>query len=171
MQVRVMEEILAPRVEHGEEADVCTQVLGIGSDGAQRLAHRPKKNVVDVFFVLEGNRCNGFRHREDNVEILSVEKLGAAVLQPPGTSKRLALWTMPIAATVETDALVVTPIALLDMTTKCRCSAQLNRTHDATLCGAERRAMAQTIGFTVAAEEIRHFRPTAGHCRPSEAFG
>jgi hypothetical protein len=78
---------------------------------------------------------------------------------------------VPIATTVETDALVVTAIALLDMTTKCSCSAQLDCTHDATLCGAERRAMAQTIGFTVAAEDIRHFRPTAGHDPVSEVFG
>jgi len=78
---------------------------------------------------------------------------------------------MFIAATIVTDALVVTVIALLDMTTKCSCSAQLDRTHDATLRGAERSAMAQTIGFTVAAEDIRHFRPTAGHPWPSEVFG
>ena len=105
------------------------------------------------------------------MELLRVEKLSATVLQPPGTSQRLALWAMSIAAAVEADALVVAAIALLDMTTKCSCSAQLDRTHGATLCGAERSAMTQTIGFTVAAEDIRHFRPTAGHCPPSEVFG
>jgi hypothetical protein len=53
--------------------------------------------------------------------------------QPPGTSQRLALWAMSIAAAIEADALVVAAIALLDMTTKCSCSAQLDCTHDATL--------------------------------------
>ncbi len=83
--------------------------------------------------VLKGDRCNGLRQREDHVEILGIEKLSATVLQPPGTSQRLALWAMSIAAAIEADALVVAAIALLDMTTKCSCSAQLDCTHDATL--------------------------------------
>jgi hypothetical protein len=42
---------------------------------------------------------------------------------------------MSVAATIVADALVVTVIALLDVTTK-RCgSTQLDRRHDATLCG------------------------------------
>jgi hypothetical protein len=93
-------------------------MLGIGSDGAQRLAHSPKKNVVGVLLVLKGDCRDGLRQGEDHVEILGVEKLRATLLQPLGTSKRLALGTMPIATAVVTDALMVTAIALLDMTTE-----------------------------------------------------
>jgi len=70
---------------------------------------------------------------------------------------------MAVATRVVTDALVVTPIALLNVTTKCRCSTHLDRAHDATLSGGQRRAMAVTISLTVAVEHIRHFRPRAGH--------
>ena len=38
--------------------------------------------------------------------------------------------------TIVADALVVTVIAALDMTTKCRSSTQFDRAHDATLCNA-----------------------------------
>jgi len=110
------------------------KMLGIGSDGAQRLAHSPKENVVDLLLVLKGDCRDGFRQREDHVEVLGVEKLGATLLQPLGTGQRLALGAVPIATAVVTDALMVTAIALLDMTTKRGCSAQLDRTHDATLC-------------------------------------
>jgi len=41
----------------------------------------------------------------------------------------LAFWAVAISTTVEPDALVVTAIAVLDMTTKCRRSAQFDRTH------------------------------------------
>jgi hypothetical protein len=58
---------------------------------------------------------------------------------------------------------VVTVIALLDVTTKCRGSTHLDRTHDVTLCGGQRSAMVLAKGFTVAAEDIRHFQPATGH--------
>jgi hypothetical protein len=35
MQVRMMEQRLAPSVEDGEEAKLCAEVLGIGGDRAQ----------------------------------------------------------------------------------------------------------------------------------------
>jgi hypothetical protein len=34
MQVGMMQQVLPPSVEHGEKADLGTQVLGIGADGA-----------------------------------------------------------------------------------------------------------------------------------------
>ena len=54
-------------------------------------------------------------------------------------------------------------IALLDVTTKCRGSTHLDRTHDVTLCGGQRSAMVLAKGFTMAAEDIRHFQPTTCH--------
>jgi len=48
----------------------------------------------------------------------------------------LAFWAVAISTAVVTDALVVTAIAALDMTTKCRRSAQFDRAHDATLRSA-----------------------------------
>jgi hypothetical protein len=70
------------------------------------------------------------------MKILGVEKLGSTVLQPLGASERLAFWAVAIAAAVVADALVVTAIASLNMTTKCCSSAEFDRAHDATLCGA-----------------------------------
>jgi len=97
------------------------------------------------------------------MEIDSVEKLRLTVLQPLGTSQGLTLGTVAITATIITDALVVTVIALLDVTTECCGSTPLDRTHDATLCGGQRSAMVVAKGFTVAAEDIRHFEPETPH--------
>jgi hypothetical protein len=69
------------------------------------------------------------------MEILRPEELRSTVVQPFGASQRLALWAVAISATVVTNALVVTVITLLDVTTKrCR-STLLDRRHDTTLCG------------------------------------
>ena len=70
------------------------------------------------------------------MKILGVEKLGSTVLQPLGARQRLAFWAVAITAAVVADTLVVTAIAALNMTTKCRSSTEFDRAHDATLCGA-----------------------------------
>ena len=119
-----------------KESDLRPQMLGIGRNGAQCLAGRPEQNVVDDVLILKGNGCDWLRHREDHMEILGVEKLGSTIIQPLGASQRLAFWTVAISARIITDALVVTAVTLLDVSTKRRGSTQLNGAHDATLCSA-----------------------------------
>src|ERR1700752_1467604 len=111
-------------------------MLGVSRNGTQGLGGSPEQNVVDALLVLQGNGGDGLRYGEDDVKILGVEKFGLTVFQPLGTGQRLTFWAVAISTAVVTDALVVTAIALFDMTTKCRCSAQLDRAHDATLCSA-----------------------------------
>src|SRR5262249_49154384 len=163
MQMRMATESLAPGMEHGEESDLGAQVLGVSCNGAQRLGGGSEQNVVDDLLVLQGNGGNRLRKSEDHMKILGVEKLRSPVFQPLGASQRLAFWAVAISTAVVTDALVVTAIAALDMATKCRRSAQFDRTHDAPLCSAGRGPMDPTIGRAVAAKYIRHFRPRAGH--------
>jgi hypothetical protein len=163
MQMWMITKSLAPGVKHRKEADLGAQVLGVSRDGAQGLGRSPEQNVIDDLLVLQGNGGDGLRHGEDDMKILSVEKLGSTVFQPLGARQRLALWAVAITTTVVANPLVVTAIAAFDMTTKRRSSTQFDRAHDATLCGAERGAMDLTIGCAVAAEYIRHFRPHAGH--------
>ncbi len=74
MRVGVVQQVLAPAVQHREEADLCDQVLGIGGDGAQRLGGGSEQKTVDERLVLIGDGCNGFRQREDDVKILRVER-------------------------------------------------------------------------------------------------
>ena len=102
-------------MEHGEEANLGAEVLGIGGNGAQGIGGGTEQNAVDHFFVLIGDRGNLFRHRKDHMEVLGVEKFGAAVLEPFGAGQRLAFWTMPIRARVIRVALMAAPVALFEM--------------------------------------------------------
>jgi hypothetical protein len=136
MQMGVVQKSLSPCVEHREESDLRTQMLGIGCNGAQCLAGSPEQNVVDDVLILKGNGCDWLRHSEDHMEILGVEELGSTIIQPLSASQRLAFWAVAITARIITDALVVTAITVLDVATKCRSSTQLNGAHDATLCSA-----------------------------------
>ena len=77
-------------MQHGEEANLRAQVLGIRSYSAQGFGRGLKENVVYHLLVLVSDRGNLIRDGEDDMEILAVEKLRLAVaaarrsrLQPP----------------------------------------------------------------------------------------
>ena len=53
MKMRVVQQVLSPSVQHGQEADLCAEMLWIGGDRAQRLRGRPEQDVVDHGLVLE----------------------------------------------------------------------------------------------------------------------
>jgi hypothetical protein len=66
-------------------------------------------------------------------------------------------------AAIVSVTLVRTTVAALERTTQGRRAAHLDRGHDASLCRGERRTMLLAIGFTIAAEDVRHFQLGAIH--------
>src|SRR5262249_36668196 len=72
MQVGMMEQVRAPSVEHGEKADLGTQVLGIRGDGAQSLRRGPEQNPIELSLIVMGNCCNLLRQGKDHVEVFGV---------------------------------------------------------------------------------------------------
>ena len=91
-----MEQVLAPGVEHGEKADLRTQVLGISGDGEQGFRRVPEQDAIELSLVLIGNCSNLFRYGEDHVEVLGVQKLGLAIFEPLSPGEGLAFWAVPI---------------------------------------------------------------------------
>ena len=163
MQVGMEQQVLSPTVEDGEEADLGAQMLGIGGDGLQRFGGGAEENAIDHLLVLVGDRGNLFRHRKDDMEVRAVEKFGLAMLDPLCAGQRLTFWAVSIAAGVEAVALVVALIAAFEMTAENGRAAHFDGGHDASLCAGHRRAMLLSIGFAVAAEDIRHFQLRAIH--------
>ena len=157
------EEILSPTVEHGEEADLGAEMFGIGSDGRQGLGRGSEQNAVDEIFVLVSNSGDRFGEGEDEMKIRGRENFRFPFFDPFGTRQGLALGAMSVAAAIVSVTLVRTAVAVLEMTTKGRRPAHLDRGHDASLCLGERRTMLLAIGFTIAAEDVRHFQLGAIH--------
>lgn len=112
-------------VQNSEEADLGAEMLGIGGDGAQRLGGGTEQQTVDERLVLVGDGGNGLRQGEDDVKVLSVEELGAPILQPLRSGQRLAAGAMPVAAAVEGDAPVAALIACFDVPAEGSSPAQL----------------------------------------------
>ena len=69
-------------MEDGEEADLGTKVFRVSGDGAQSLGDRAEQNAVDDGVVLRRDGRHLCWQGEHNVEVLRVENLGPAILQP-----------------------------------------------------------------------------------------
>jgi hypothetical protein len=91
-------QVLAPCVEHRDEADLGAEVLGIGRNGAQRLGCGPHQDVVDHGLVVECDLAERGRQREHDVEIGHRQQFGSAGIEPRGTRQTLTLRAVPVVA-------------------------------------------------------------------------
>jgi LigD-like primase-polymerase len=92
----MVHQVLPPRVQHGQEADLRAQMFRIGGDGAQCLRRRPEQDVVNHGLVLEGDDLDLRRHREHDVEVRHVEQFRLTILQPLRSCDTLAFWTVAV---------------------------------------------------------------------------
>ena len=130
-----MKHILPPGMKDGEKSDFGSQMFGIGGNGTQCFCCRLEENAVHSFLVLIGNSGNLFRHGENDMEVLTVEQLGLAILNPLCARQALAFCAMAIAAAIISITHMAAAIALFDMATEGGSPAQLDGTHDAPLDG------------------------------------
>src|SRR6516164_5728259 len=163
---------LSPTMEYGKEADFSSQMFGIGSDGGQGLGCRTKQNVVDDLLVLVSDGSDLFGDGEDDMKVVCRENFGHSLLDPLRTREGLALRAMAICTAVVARPLVIAGVAAFEMTAESCGATHLDRSHDTPLSCRERPIMLLTIGFAVAAEDVRHFQLRAIHrARRLEVFG
>ena len=103
VDVRMMLQSLVPGVQHAEEANLGTEMPGIVGDLEQSLSTGMKQQVIDHLLVLQGERGQFARQREDGMHIAGGQKFSFARLEPAQTRVALAFWTMPVATRVVRD--------------------------------------------------------------------
>ena len=47
MKMRMVQQLLIPRVEYGEKTELCAQMARIGGNSKQRFRNSPEQNAVD----------------------------------------------------------------------------------------------------------------------------
>ena len=104
MEMGVVHERLSPRMEHREDADLRAQMPGIGDDGPEGVGDGPKEEAVDHRLVLGRNLRDRPGQGEDDVDVLNVEQVRLARLDPRRARERLALVAVPTTAGVIPDA-------------------------------------------------------------------
>ena len=133
MQVGMMEQILSPGVENGEEADLSAEVFRIGSDGLESFGRGAEENAINDFLVLNRNGCNLFGHRKDHVKIRTVENFRLPVRNPFCPGQRLTFGTVAVGARVIPDAWMAAPIAFFGVSAEGRSLASFDGGHDTPL--------------------------------------
>ena len=84
--MRMMEQVLAPRVQHARKPISAPQMGRVSSDGAGSLGRGAEQNIVDRALVLEGEGRDLLQH-VNNMEILGVEEFRLAVSEPLRTGE------------------------------------------------------------------------------------
>ena len=170
MNVGVMGQCLPPGVQDADEAKLAAQTMTrIGSDGLERRGDDVEQDTIEQPLVLVGDRRDLAGHGKYDMEIGYRQKVGFAIGKPLVAGGTLALGTMPVAAGVIGDTRVCAVIAGLDMPTKRRRPAQLDRGQDTAFHPAEMAVVSVGIDMAMAAENIRHLQlGTHGDLRRAE---
>jgi hypothetical protein len=84
MEMGMKKQVLSPAVEYGKEADLGSQMSGIGSDGEQGFGRGSKQDAVNDLFVLVSEGSDLFGNGEDDMEIVGRENFGCSPLDPRG---------------------------------------------------------------------------------------
>src|SRR5580692_11352550 len=150
--MRMVQQVLPPRVQNGEESDLRSQMFGIAGDGIERMRGGPEQNIVNHFPVVIRYPRNLFRQGEDHVKVFDRQQLRPARFHPPGPRRRLAFRTMTVTARVVADSRVRTLGAFFDVTAQ-RCRTTLYDGIDRALLFAEQ-TMALAIGGSITAKNI-----------------
>ena len=98
VNMRMMLQFLVPGMEHAEEADLGSEVPGIGSDLDQRPGTGAEQQSVDHFFVLQRQRRQLMRQCEHDMSVGHREQFGVSCGEPAIARPALTLRAVPVAA-------------------------------------------------------------------------
>src|SRR5436190_10484067 len=127
MSMRMMMEVFTPCVQNCRDADVGSDVLGIGSNDGEGLGRSFQQQAIDDGLVLIGDPAKRSRQPEHQVEIRYRQELGFARRKPSRCGLLLAFTAVPIATRVICDPSMLTVLASLDVSAELGSSANLDR--------------------------------------------
>src|SRR5262245_64414628 len=88
-----------PRVQDRGDADLGTEVFGIGGDGEHGVRGGLEQETVDLSLVVVGDGSDLGGQREDNMEVGNLKQLGLAIFHPCKCLTALTLRAATVATT------------------------------------------------------------------------
>src|ERR1700737_1600829 len=119
VDVRMMEQILAPGMQDRKEPDLRSQVFGISSYLQKSFRTGAEQEVIEDLLVLQRQLGELVRQSEDNMNIGDRQKLILTSPDPLVASPALTLGAMAIAAAVKGDGAIAAARALIPMSAEC----------------------------------------------------
>ena len=100
MNVGMKEQVLSPRVKNAEKTNLRSEILGIACNLAECFSHGAKQEVVEFRLILQDERMEFMRQREDHVEVSGWKQFQLPCVDPSTTCLSLTLVAMTIATAV-----------------------------------------------------------------------
>jgi hypothetical protein len=147
---------LSPGVQHAEEADFCTEMLGIARDFQKGFRTGAKQEIVNDLLVLQDQGDQTTRKREDHMDVARWEKLLAARCEPAIASSCLTLRAVPISARVERDGAMSAASAFIEMSAERGGATPRNRQEHFDVLPADPLTASFDEGVSRSADQIGH---------------
>ena len=100
MNVGMKEQVLSPRVQNAEKTNLGSEILRIACNLAECFSHGTKQEVVEFHLILQDERVEFMRQREDHVEVAGWKQFQLPGIDPSTTCLSLTLVAMTIATAV-----------------------------------------------------------------------
>ena len=158
MYMRVGRELLTPGMQNAEEADFCTEVLGIAGHFEKSFRTGAKQETVEDLLVLQDQRGQVTRKREDHMHVLRRKKFPATLFQPTFPSACLTLRAMPISTRVVGDGAMSAASALIEMPAERGGTTPRNRQEHFDVLPADPFTASFDEGVSRSADQIGHLK-------------
>ena len=159
----MVQEILAPRVEHTQKTNRRAKMLRIGGDLEQRGRARAEEQIVDDLLVLQREPRELVRQREDDMMVADGQELLLPFGQPLVARVGQALRTVPIATRVVRDGAMGTVGAAIEMATQRGRTAACDGTEHAMVLRGQPSPVRLDEAITVFSNDIGHLKGWPGH--------
>src|SRR6266702_6078791 len=102
-------------MQDADEADFCTEVFGLAGHFEESFCTGSEQEAVEDLLVLQDQRSQMTRKREDHMDVTRWEKLLATCCEPAIASSCLTLRAVPISTRVVGDGAMSAASALIEM--------------------------------------------------------
>src|SRR5258708_20557715 len=131
MDMGMEPELLAPGVQHGEEADFRAEVSRIASDFEKCFRTGAEQQTVDDFLILQSQCRELGRKCEDHMDVARQEKFSLTCSDPAFPGSGLTLRAVPVSARPFRDrGPRPAEAAPIEMTAECSAAAARHIQHD-----------------------------------------
>jgi hypothetical protein len=163
VDMRMMEQVLTPGMQDGEEADLRSQVFGVGGHLEKSLRTGAEQEVINDLLVLQRQLAELVRQGEDNMDVGDRQEFVLASGDPLVASSALALGAVPVAAAIKGDGAIATARTLIAMAAECRGTATCNSAEHFAVSPVNPATVFLDEAIALSTNDIGHLEEWPGH--------
>jgi hypothetical protein len=117
-------------MQHGDDADIRAQALGIGGQFKHGFLDRPEQEIIEAFFIAQGKWVEFMRDGKDHMKIPDRQQFPESVIDPGEARGGLTPGTVAVAAGMKTNDFMTATVAVFHLSAQCGRAARNNGIND-----------------------------------------